>query len=141
MKPLRIISRAVIDDLWGAGFTIIPRVAAEKVFDLANGLAPHSMAYQWNDNPKAEGWKCVPATRHPGLFAPYGYSDDIKVNDLWLMERPKAEVEAFHANAHTKARQNIDNWFQRQAQGGFTGSVTVLTEGSRGTFSRYSRDR
>ena len=128
--PSDIIPAQLIQDLWGIGFTITKRTWL--VHDLANGLAPLGMSYAWRDDPKNPNWKCVLASRHPGLFAPYGYRGDIEVNGLWLMERPKAEVDAFHAASHAKARQNVDDWFQRQAGVGFTGGVTVLSEGSQG---------
>lgn len=124
----------IVQELWGLGLTIIPRAKVEKVFDLAKDLAPAGMAYQWNEHlnaaAKVVGWKCIPASRHPGLFMPYGYTGDIEVNGLWLMERSKAEVDSFHAEAHVKARQNVDDWMGRQAQAGFTGGVTMLSEGS-----------
>lgn len=72
----------------------------------------------------------MPASRHPGLFAPYGYAGDIEVNGCWLMERPQAQVDAFHANAHANAQQNVADLFDRTGAMGFTGGVTVLQEGS-----------
>jgi hypothetical protein len=128
LSPLNLIPERIIQDLWGIGFTIVPRTGSLP----PDPVAPLGVAYQWNATPKADGWVPVPASRHPGLFAPYGYVGDIEVNGLYLMERPKAEVDAFHADAHAKARENVDNWFQRQAVSGFIGSVTVLEEGSGG---------
>lgn len=124
----------IVQELWGLGLTVIPRVPAEKVFDLANGLAPAGMAYQWEDGPRV-GWKFVPASRHPGLFMPYGHVGDIEVNGLWLSERPKAEVDAFHDETRRKARQNVADWYDRAGAQGFTGGVTVLTDGSGGRSS------
>jgi hypothetical protein len=128
LSPLNLIPERIIQDLWGIGFTIVPRTGSLP----PDPVAPHGMAYQWNGIPKADGWIPVPASRHPGQFAPYGYVGDIEFGGLYLMERPKAEVDAFHADAHAKARENVDNWFQRQAVSGFIGGVTVLEEGSGG---------
>lgn len=134
----------IVQELWGLGLTIIPRAKGEKVFDLAKDLAPVGMAYQWNEHlnaaAKVVGWKCIPASRHPGLFMPYGYTGDIEVNGLWLMERPKAEVDAFHAASHAKARQNVDDWFNIQGTAGFVGGVTLLSEGSDGNQSSDIRE-
>jgi len=131
-SPRKVLSDQAIHDLWGIGFTIVPRVDSAKVYDLAAGAAPSGMAYQWNNVVSDPSWKNVPASRHPGLFTPYCVSGDIEVNGLWLMERPKAEVDAFHAAAHAKARKNVDDWYARTGAAGFTGGVTVLTEGSSG---------
>jgi hypothetical protein len=87
-------------------------------------MAPAGMAYQWNADPKQAGWKCVPAYRHPGLFAPYVYREDIEVDGLWLMERPIPEVAEFRNVAHFHAKQQVNDWAQQQADAGFTGSVT-----------------
>jgi hypothetical protein len=133
--PRCAASEVMIQALWGMGLTIVPRAPADKVFDLANGLAPRGMTYQWNDDRQAKGWECVPAERHPGLFAPWGHIGPIEVNRLWLMERPKAEVDAFHAEAHRKARQNVDDWYSNVVVDGFTGGVTILMEGSGGRSS------
>jgi len=129
-SPRKVLSDQSIQDLWGIGFTIVPRVDSAKVYDLAAGAAPAGMVYQWNDGSTVNGWKNVPASRHPGMFAPYCVTGDIEVSGLWLMERPKAEVDAFHTAAHAKALQNVDDWYERTAALGFTGSVTVLSEGS-----------
>ena len=137
-NPLSVIRGDQLQDLWSIGFTIIPRASSDRIFDVANGLAPRGMAYEWHVNPKVKGWECVPASRHPGLFAPYGYEDVITAHGLYLVERPKAEVDAFHDDAHAKAHAHVDNWFQRQAASGFTGGVTVLSEGSGGECARTS---
>lgn len=128
-SPMRVITGEQLQDLWGLGFTITHRESPEKLFDLANSLAPAGIAYQWNASPTQAGWKCVPASRHRGVFAPYCQDGDIEIGGLWLMERPKADVDAFHADAHAKARANVDNWFERQQASGFIGGVTVLSEG------------
>jgi hypothetical protein len=47
-KPLReIINRRIIDDLWGAGYTILPRQS--DPFNVPEGFAPKDMSYQWED--------------------------------------------------------------------------------------------
>jgi hypothetical protein len=132
LSPLNLIPERIIQDLWGLGFTIIPR--PRDPYSAADSLAPLGMAYQWCEASaeKNYGWKPVPASRHPGLFAPYGYTGNIEFDGLWLMEKTAAEVKEYHDYAHAKARQNVDNWFLRQAVSGFIGGVTMLEEGSGG---------
>jgi hypothetical protein len=37
-------------------------------------------------------------------------------------------IDSAHAAAHAKARWNVDDWIKRQADAGFSGSITVLGE-------------
>jgi hypothetical protein len=123
--------RDLVQDLWGMGLTVVPRIiTTASLFEAAT--APAGMAYQWHGYSSADGWNPVPCERHPGLFAPYGYQGNVELNGLFLMERPKAEVDAFHAAAHARAHKNVDDWFLRQSGGGFVGHVTVLGEDSAG---------
>jgi len=89
------------------------------------------MAYQWNDAvaPPVSNCERVPAERHPGLFAPYGYEGDIVVGGMVLCERPKAEVDAFHAETARKAEKNVTDWIQRQSDNGIAGHVSVVSDG------------
>jgi hypothetical protein len=118
--------RDVIHNLWGLGLTVVARTIGSALFDLA--MPPKGSSYQWHETPEKDGWKAVPFDRHPGVFAPWGTMGDIEYGDLYLLERPAAEVEAAHAASHAKARWNVDDWIRRQADAGFTGSVTMLGE-------------
>lgn len=120
--------RQPIQDLWGMGYTVVPRKSFNQLYDEV--LAPMGMAYQWLARAEAEGWKPVAHERHPGMFAPIGTAGDISHGDLYLMERPAKEVEAFHQAAHAKARKNVEDWYARQGAAGFTGNVTVFGESS-----------
>lgn len=120
--------RQPIQNLWGMGYTVVPRKSFNRLYDEVQ--APMGMAYQWLDRSEADGWKPVAHERYPGMFAPIGTGGDISHGDLYLMERPAKEVEAFHQAAHAKARKNVEDWYARQQAAGFTGSVTILGESS-----------
>lgn len=135
--PRDVLKNELIEDLWGIGFTVVPRLPDYALLDVNPGGKPRGMAYQWCDKQNLDqwlknGWKHVPASRHRGIYAPWGYSDDIEVSGLFLMEKSQVEVDAFHKASHDKAQQNVDDWYARQGAAGFTGGVTVLGEGSAG---------
>jgi hypothetical protein len=127
--------REVIDELWGMGFTVGPLDELGGGFNPDSGYSvsriPVGMFYQWNaTDDELSGWKPVPCSRYPGRYAPYFSVDNIKYAGLYLMERPALEVTAEYAASNAKARQNVTDWMQRQGAAGFSGSVTVLSEGS-----------
>src|SRR6267142_5671283 len=105
MKLVReIISRDIIDDLWGAGYTILPRRRHADPFHVPVEMVPQGRSYQWmhlihdkfhfigSRGDYSLGWSPVPASRHDGYFLPAGYIGDIEVNGLGLFEKPKFEV-------------------------------------------------
>lgn len=132
MKPIReLISRGVIDDLWGAGYTILPRRRYADPFFVPEDIIPRGRSYQWmhlvHDHKWiSNGWVPVPASRHDGHFLPAGYIGDIEVNGLGLFEKAKIEVNEERQTTIQKARDQADpaKFF---ADKGFSGSVTVGT--------------
>lgn len=133
MKPVReIVGREIIDDLWGAGYTILPRRRDVDPFFVPPGIIPQGRAYQWmhlvHDKVWiSNGWAPVSADRHDGYFMPAGFIGDIEVNGLGLFEKPKFEVDEERAASLQKAKDAADpaKFF---ADKGFSGSVTVGTQ-------------
>ncbi len=123
MKPIReIVSREIIDDLWGAGYTILPRVRHSDPFFVPPEMVPQGRSYQWwhlvhdrfyFDRPAGvhiSGWAPVPASRHDGYFMPAGFVGDIEVNGLGLFEKSKYEVDQEHAANAASAKKMVDDW-------------------------------
>lgn len=133
MKPVRdIINREIIDDLWGAGYTILPRNRNPDPFNVPPEIIPQGRAYQWMHlvHDKAwimNGWAAVSASRHDGYFMPAGFVGDIEVNGLGLFEKPKFEVEADKAAQTAAAHKQVDDWKERWG-GQFSGETVVSGE-------------
>jgi hypothetical protein len=141
MKPVReIISREIIDDLWGAGYTILPRARHPDPFFVPPEMVPQGRSYQWmhlvhdrfhighaKDHSDGGGWAPVPASRHDGYFMPAGFIGDIEVNGLGLFEKPKFEVDAEHAANEAKSKKMLTDWAE-QNSALFTGDVRVGDE-------------
>lgn len=124
--PVEIIGRDAIDELWGEGFTVVPRISA---LEFPENIIPRGMAYQWNNKGAQVGnWTPVPAQRHPGLFAPYGYEGDIDTRWVVLCERPKSYVDAANDERIASAEKNVTDWMERQGVAGLMGSVRVGTD-------------
>lgn len=136
MKPVReVISRDIIDDLWGAGYTILPRRRHPDPFHVPPEMVPQGRSYQWwhlvHDKVHFEGrgghtlgWAAVPASRHDGYFMPAGHVGDIEVNGLGLFEKSKFEVEQERAQTANAAQQAVHDW--KQVTGTmFSGEVSV----------------
>lgn len=136
MKPVReIVSRDVIEDLWGAGYTILPRARHPDPFHVPQDMVPSTRSYQWMHLVHDKslfmgpcgyelGWSPVPASRHDGYFMPAGHVGDIEVSGLGLFEKPKFEVDGEYANQVAAAHQQVDDWAKKYG-GQFSGSVTV----------------
>lgn len=128
--PLDYISRDAIQDLWGVGYTIVKRMRHPDPFHVPDEMVPQGRAYQWmhlvHDKFHYEngGWAAVPASRHEGLFMPFGHVGDIEVNGLGLFEKPKFEVDADRAQQHAKAHEQVDAWKEKWG-GQFSGEVSV----------------
>lgn len=138
MKPAReIVSREIIDDLWGAGYTILPRARHPDPFHVPAEMVPWGRSYQWfdlkhdkfhyGDDKHNTGWAPVPAARHDGYFMPAGFVGDIEISGLGLFEKPRFEVEQDRAAAAQKA-QDAGNPAKFFAGKGFSGSVTIGTQ-------------
>lgn len=84
------------------------RVNGIDQFEIPPELVPQGWSYQWNavsvynnadltrsQNMQmyANGWRPVPADRHPGRWTPLGKSGDIVVDGQRLEERPLAMTE------------------------------------------------
>lgn len=116
MKRVRdIVDREIIDDLWGAGYTILPRRRHIDPFFVPPEIIPQGRAYQWMHivHDKAwicNGWAAVSASRHDGYFMPAGFVGDIEVNGLGLFEKPKFEVEHERTMSAAAAHKAVDDW-------------------------------
>jgi hypothetical protein len=79
-------------------------------------IIPKGWDYQWNTytvhgqiavdeqvNMHANGWRAVPASRHPGLYVPVGEQGAIIKKGLRLEERPKAMSEEARQEEYAKA--------------------------------------
>jgi len=127
-----ILTYDQIHDLWGAGYTIVPRNT--DPFEIDPKLIPHGMSYQWNPlkadslEVNMDGWKPVPFSRHEGVFAPWGMSGHIYRDGLGLFEKPKAEVDNELRRSRTRAEQNAADWATKAAALGFAGAVRVATQ-------------
>lgn len=136
MKRVRdIVGRDVIDDLWGAGYTILPRNRHPDPFFVPPEMVPATRSYRWwhlvHDKfhferlpGNSSGWSPVPASRHDGYFMPAGHVGDIEVSGLGLFEKSKVEVDAERAANHTKAQQQVADWVEKTGAQ-FSGSVSV----------------
>lgn len=137
MKPVReIIGRELIDDLWGCGYTILPRTRHPDPFHVPPEMVPSTRSYQWmhlvhdralflgGNGIHSLGWSPVPASRHDGYFMPAGHVGDIEVSGLGLFEKPKFEVEA-ERQANIQKSQDAADPAKFFAGKGFSGSVTV----------------
>jgi len=140
MKNVRdVVSRDVIEDLWGAGYTILPRRRHADPFHVPQEMVPQGRSYQWRhlvhdkfhferpDGATPSGWAPVPASRHDGYFMPAGYVGDIEVNGLGLFEKSKFEVDQ-ERQANVQKAQDAADPAKFFAGKGFSGSVTVGTQ-------------
>jgi hypothetical protein len=126
-----IVSRDLLHDLWGAGYTIVAR--PRDPFEIDPKLIPRGMAYQWCPidlarDPGSErpgGWQPVPYARHEGVFAPWGTPGDVQIGQLELCERPAEMVVAVLGAAQAQAQQNVADWAKRAGAAGLTGEVKV----------------
>lgn len=126
-----ILDTDQIHDLWGAGFTIVPR--ARDVFDaLPKEKWPPGISYQWlpikpdaGVKVFADGWSAVPYSRHEGIFGPYGTPGDVEHGGLKLCQKRTEQVELARNAARNAPQQQIDDWTERVAGAGITGHVRV----------------
>jgi len=131
--PFDYLSRGQVQDLWGAGFTVIRRnTFGDDLYEIADRVCRPGMAQQWCDaNRKkefvADGWEVVPSERYPGLFAPYSYVGDVEIGGLILLECPKHKVEKAKAAQVAAAHKLVDDWKEKWG-GQFSGEATVGTQ-------------
>jgi len=131
--PLDYVTYNQLQDMWGAGFTIISRnTFGHDIYELADRVKRPGMARQWVDKPDidkflANGWRQVFNEDYHGLFAPYGYVGPIEIGSLLLVECPQHKVDKFKQEQVASAHKLVDDW-HAQYGGGFAGSVTVGTQ-------------
>lgn len=140
MKSARdVVSREVIDDLWGSGFTVIRRgMLHPDLFNVPQQIVPFGRSYQWwhlvHDRFHfSSGWAPVPASRHDGLFMPAGHVGDIEVNGLGLFEKSKVEVDQEKAAQIEAAKAPLKQWGDALQDSGFTGGARVVDQGGNET--------
>lgn len=81
---------------------------------------PDGWSYQWNpvtvtgkevveiqNEMHANGWRPVPANRHPGRWTKPGYTGDIVVEGLRLEERPETLTQEALMEEEQKARRQV----------------------------------
>lgn len=74
---------------------------AVKIYNNGDVVQQRSMSY-WHN-----GWRPVPASRHPGLFLPLGAEGAIVLNGLRLEERPIQLTEEAQAEQVAEARKQV----------------------------------
>ena len=100
------------------------RKAMGDMFDIPSGLVPPGWSYQWNIHSvlgntdivldqglvmAENGWRPVPAERHPGRFMPADYKGPIIRGGMRLEERPELlTIEALEEERSKATRQMAD---------------------------------
>ena len=98
-SPLEYISNDQLQDMWGAGFTVIRRdTFGPDVYELADRVKRPGMARQWVDTAdvekfKADGWRQIYCEDYRGIFAPFGYLGPVEIGGLSLFECPQHKVD------------------------------------------------
>lgn len=134
-SPTDYISRDQLQDMWGAGFTVIRRdTFGHDIYELADRVKRPGMARQWFGNDdlrkaEVEGWRQVLSEDYPGLFAPHGYAGAIEIGGMHLFELPQHRVDRAKQSAVEVAAKQIDDWAARNAAQGFAGGATVINSG------------
>ena len=100
------------------------RAAGTDPFRIPDEIVPDGWSYQWNTvtvynnadlvigqsmTMYANGWRPVPAERHPGMFVPVGTKGDIVREGQRLEERPASMTEAARAEDVAVARQQMSD--------------------------------
>jgi len=115
------------------------RITVGDNFEVPKNEVPAGWTYQWNtvtvlnQNLKEiekgnllmheNGWRPVPASRHPGRWAPVGYEGSIIIDGLRLEERPESltkwaqEEDEAHAKAQIRDRTDALRMTQKQLPG------------------------
>ena len=131
-----VVRDDIIQDLWGAGFTILPRNRHPDPFFVPPEMVPQGRSYQWwhlvhdkfhyhRDGGNSTGWAPVPASRHDGYFMPAGHIGNIELNGLGLFEKPKFEVDQERDAGHAEAHRLVADWAAGAAEFGLSGAVSV----------------
>lgn len=99
------------------------RIASGDPLDVPKSEIPHGWDYQWNPITvlnkgineiiqgdllmHQNGWRAVPASRHPGRWTPVGFEGDIVVQGLRLEERPLSLSQEARAEDEALARAQV----------------------------------
>jgi hypothetical protein len=98
------------------------RTISSDIFDIPSSIIPQGWDYQWNvlevvGQPQTamrlamaeNGWRPVPAGRHPGLFMPADYPPGSPIirDGLQLEERPMILTEEARAEEKAKASKQV----------------------------------
>jgi hypothetical protein len=124
-----VVSADQLHELWGIGYTVVPRSRHPDPFHVPEYMVPATRFYQWfsleHDKPlfTGTGWAPVPNNRHPGIFAPYGTGGDVQVHGLGLFDKSKAEVDNDGAHSVAAAKKQVEDWASRF--GNLSGEVRV----------------
>ena len=123
-----------IQDLWGMGLTVVPRLRHADPFYVPDYVIPADRGYQWmhleHDKVWIEtGWSPVPYERHAGMFAPYGTGGNIEVQGMGLFDKPKFEIERERSDSVKKAQGLMQDWADRMGAQGFGGGARVVGMG------------
>jgi hypothetical protein len=134
--PVGILGADALHELWGEGYTVVPRSRHADPTHIDPAVIPRDRAYQWVSREhdlayyKTLNWHEVPAERHPGVFAPWGYSGNCTFGDLILVDKPRDEAEKSQKAGHDKAHQNVVDWGLKVGAAGFTGHTVVADGGN-----------
>ena len=87
-------------------------------FEVNPDIVPDGMVYQWFrtevfgqpdhksiTGAERNGWRAVPADRHPGVWMPDGYSGPIEAEGQRLMELPETEAYNRQRTLYLRALQ------------------------------------
>jgi hypothetical protein len=118
--PSRIRQGSIRDLSEWDDMTYQPQAATSR-FDVPPEIVPDGIEYQWNTSEifsqpmtqrmagwQKQGWRPVPAERHPGRWTPIGAAGDIVVDGLMLCERPKAWCDRAREHERRAARAQIE---------------------------------
>ena len=139
--PFDYISHAQLQDMWGAGFTVIRRnTFGSDIYEAADKVKRPGMARQWVDIAEvdqflANGWRQIFNETYPGLFAPFGYVGPVEINKLFLFECPQHKVDKAKEAQVAAAHKLVTDW-QDKYGGKFSGTVTVGTQTKLGELDR-----
>lgn len=130
-----ILTTDQIHDLWGAGYTILPRNRHPDPFFVPQEMVPRGRSYQWwhlvhdkfHFERRNSGWAAVPASRHDGYFMPFGHVGDIEVNGLGLFEKSWFEVDQEQTKNTAAALELIEEW-RKKTGALFSGDIKVGSE-------------
>ena len=128
--PFDYISINQLQDLWGAGYTVIRRNAfGNDVYELADRVKRPGMARQWVAREELDdnlwpAWTRVACEDYPGLFAPFGYVGPVEIGRLVLVECPQHRVGKAKQAQVAAAEKLVTDW-QDKYGGEFSGSVTI----------------